>query len=326
MADLCLQVFEPTLSSRYRNLASHLPSYSCLMLSPANIWRDLNRFRLDNDFLSTLLKFKDTTSSPLPTGTLHNLFFGVQFDETGIRRTYGRNRQRTITYAITIALRRQSPQFIDGLRHFLLSRYPLSQQYYDNASSGAHASTDGAEGELYHVTNETMHVFFQNTFTFGYLIPLFLFYAFVCLYMYFSVRKLCHEIGPNISNNTLIMSGKIDIVRNRLLYAFCALLTVLMSVFMSFGICFRLNFNSVLIVNRVLPYFVAFISFENMLVMTKSFLSQFPHLDTKVRIAQGLSWDGLAITKNLLAELTLLLIGSFAFTPFFQVFHQSFVN
>ena len=74
-----------------------------------------------------------------------------------------------------------------------------------------------------------------------------------------------------------------------------------------------------LIVNRLLPYFVACISFENMLDMTKSFLAQYPHIDNKVRIAQGLSWDGLAITKNLLAELTLLLIGSFAFTPFFQV-------
>lgn len=117
----------------------------------------------------------------------------------------------------------------------------------------------------------------------------------------------------------LLFAGKIEIVRNRLLYPFCALLTVLMSVFMSFGICFRLNFNSVLIVNRLLPYFVAFVSFENMLVLTKSFLAQYPYLDTKVRVAQGLSWDGLGITKNLLAELTLLLFGSFLFTPFFQV-------
>lgn len=116
----------------------------------------------------------------------------------------------------------------------------------------------------------------------------------------------------------LFFLGKIEIVRNRLLFPAGALLTVLMSVFMSFGICFRLNFNSVLTVNRLLPYFVGFISFENMLVLSKSFLTQYPHLDTKVRVAQGLSLDGLGITKNLMAELTLLMFGSLLFSPFFQ--------
>ena len=51
--------------------------------------------------------------------------------------------------------------------------------------------------------------------------------------------------------------GKIEIVRNKLLYGFCALLTVFMSVFMSFGICLRLNFTSALIVNRLVPAMVA---------------------------------------------------------------------
>ncbi|OTF80936.1 hypothetical protein BLA29_001406 [Euroglyphus maynei] len=54
-----------------------------------------------------------------------------------------------------------------------------------------------------------------------------------------------------------------------------------------------------------------------MLVLTKSVLAN-PHLDSKVRVAQALSKEGLSITKNLLAELALLSIGSFTLMPFFQ--------
>ena len=94
----------------------------------------------------------------------------------------------------------------------------------------------------------------------------------------------------------------------------------MLSVFISFGICLRLNFNSILIVNWLLPYFVAGIGFENMLVLTKSVTTiQFQHLDPKVRVAQGLATEGLSITKNLVAMLTLLTIGSFAFVQIFRV-------
>ena len=96
----------------------------------------------------------------------------------------------------------------------------------------------------------------------------------------------------------------------------------MMSVFMSLGICVRLDFNSVLFVNQFIPYFVAVFSFENMLVLTKSMSTQYQHLDSKVKVAQGLSREGLSITKNLLSALTLLMIGSLAFPPFFQVLCQ----
>lgn len=209
LADLCLQVFEPSLGSRYSHLSAHLPAYGCLVLSPANVWaHDPARFRSDTDFLSTLLHFQDTTASPLPVGTLHNLLFGVPFEETGIRRAYGRNRQRTITFAITLVFRRHSPSYIDGLREFLVAKYPLSKVYYEGGDEGKASSTgDGnhsehqqnssvgsgdeeeKEEEQYHSFSETEHVFYQNTFTSAYLVPLFLFYASVCLYMYFTVRK-----------------------------------------------------------------------------------------------------------------------------------------
>ena len=207
--DVCFQIFEPVLSNRYRHLATSLPSYSCLMLSPANIWRDVGSFQADKDFLSTLLKYRDKATSPLPSGAFHNLIFGVAFDETGIRRTYGRNRQRTITYAITIALRQHSPQFINGLRRFLFERYPYSvssnhlhrSSTFTNISNNAqHESLithdgydnnndNGDDDYLHHISNETLHIFFKTTFTVKYMIPLALSYLLVCLYIYFSVSE-----------------------------------------------------------------------------------------------------------------------------------------
>lgn len=191
------------------------------MLSPANVWAAGSSnggggggFREDTDFLSTLLHYQDSTASPLPAGTLHDLFFGVHLEETGIRRAYGRNRQRTLTYAITLAFRRYSPAYVNGLRSFLLARYPLSKVYYgleeDSRGGGGAPGSGGSatasnnhsghqegendekedeEDEVYHASSETAHVFYQNTFTLAYLVPLSLFYASVCLYMYFTVRK-----------------------------------------------------------------------------------------------------------------------------------------
>lgn len=296
--DVCLQVFEPDLNRKYHHLIKHLPTFSCLMLSPANIWQtDPALFQQDQDILSTLLKFQDTSSdSPLPSESLHNIFFGVHFRETGIRRTYGQNRQRTMTFAITIAYKKYIPEYIDGLKSYLLERYPLSAAYYDEDIENIFESTR----DLYHLTNETLNIYYQNSFTLSYLIPLGLSYIFVSSYMYFSVRKMEH-------------------ISNKLMYSAGTLCTVLMSVYMSFGLCFRLNLNSALMVNRLLPYFVGAITFENMFIMTKSVLTQFPYIDAKVKVAQALSREGISITKNLLAELTVLTIGSFMFPPFFQV-------
>ena len=185
LSDICFQVYEPILSKRYSHLDPHLPSYSCLVLSPSNIWRgDYIQFLQDPNFLDTLLKFHQTRKSPLPSGAMHDIFFGVNFDETGIRHTYGRNRVRTITYSITIVLKRNIPSFIDGLRSFLIKRFPLSATSYPNYFSNNDPGSANSEKP------ETLHIFFHNTFTLNYLVPLGLFYMLVCLYMYFSVRKL----------------------------------------------------------------------------------------------------------------------------------------
>ena len=56
----------------------------------------------------------------------------------------------------------------------------------------------------------------------------------------------------------------------------------------------------------MVPYLVAFISLENILVITQSVISTQKHLDVRIRIAQGLSKEGWNITKNIFAEITIL--------------------
>ena len=49
----------------------------------------------------------------------------------------------------------------------------------------------------------------------------------------------------------------------------------------------------------------------NPLVVTRSIVATQPHLDVKVRVAQGLSREGWNITKNLFSEITILTLGFF---------------
>lgn len=191
--DICLQVYEPIIEKQYSHLFTHFPSYSCLMLSPTNLWKgDVAQFLQDRDFLSTLLKFQDTTS-PLPFGALHNIFFGVNFEETGIRRSYTRSRTRVITFAITLIFRQYNPSFMEGLRKHLINRHPLSDVYYNRNNSFYKDIFPGESStiadEMAQVLNETIHIYFQHTFTRSYLIPLVISYTIVCLFMFFSVRK-----------------------------------------------------------------------------------------------------------------------------------------
>ena len=59
---------------------------------------------------------------------------------------------------------------------------------------------------------------------------------------------------------------------------------------MSLGLSgISLNLNSKI---SLVPYLVAFISLENILVITQSVILTPTHLDVKIRIAQGLSREG----------------------------------
>lgn len=67
------------------------------------------------------------------------------------------------------------------------------------------------------------------------------------------------------------------------------------------------------------PYLVIIVGLENMLIIIKSVGSTAPNLDVKIRLAQGLSNEGWAITQNLLIEVTILTGGLLTFVPSIQV-------
>lgn len=58
---------------------------------------------------------------------------------------------------------------------------------------------------------------------------------------------------------------------------------------------------------------VVVIGLENILIIVRAVISSDPGLDVKVRVADGLYREGMALTKNLCTELFLLAIGIISF-------------
>ena len=54
--------------------------------------------------------------------------FGLRQRDTGLTKYPVRNRQRVITYAVTIALQKYDPKFLEGLKTHLHKLYPLFRE------------------------------------------------------------------------------------------------------------------------------------------------------------------------------------------------------
>lgn len=234
MNNFCYQVSEP-MTKMDKQSASYLPTFSCLMLSPANIWQnDINKFIQDPTIIKTMYSIKDLVS-PHSSGSLRDLLFGVPWMETGIKRLFVRTRARTITYAITIVFSEYNQQFIEGLTEFLREKYPF------DPTPATHANQSETEDNEQQYDGQTLtHLFFQNKFTWADFMPLLATYAMLFLYIYFSVRK-------------------IDLIKNKWALALASVLTVIMSLLMSLGICLRFGFNPTLNGTHILPYIVIII-------------------------------------------------------------------
>lgn len=294
LQEACLQVSE----SKDRVAAASLPQYGCLILSPTYVWKqDYNNFRHDSQLLMSIFNQKDETSNSY---YLREILFGVPWKETGIKKFCVRNRQRVITFAITIVLKKWDPSVVHSLEEKLHQAYPA---HSPNASS---RDREGGEQEL-------VHVHFQYQHTLAEFVPLGTIYVILFFYIYYSVRK-------------------IELVKSKWAISVSAVLTVVMSLFMSVGLCLWFGLNPTLngsplvsprsscLPSEILPYLVVVIGLENMLVLTKSVVSTPVHVGAKVRLAQGLSKEGWSITKNLLTELLLLTFAFLTFVPAIQEF------
>ncbi|XP_012252105.2 sterol regulatory element-binding protein cleavage-activating protein isoform X2 [Athalia rosae] len=263
-----------------------LPEYSCLVLSPANLWQQsIELFNHDTNLIGTIYTYQNLQKSKI---SLAEIMFGMSLKETGIKRYPIRVRQRILQFAVTIVFKEYEPQFIKGLNQRLATYYPLHQSQDTNTSYAL-------------PIDETLHIFYPGEFNYSDLFPLVMTFFALFLYVYFSVRK-------------------IELVKSKIGMAFSASVTVIASLLMSVGLCFFFGLTLSLSGKEVFPYLVLIVGLENVLVLTKSVVSIPAHLDVKIRVAQGLSKEGWSITKNLLTEVTILTIGLFTFVPAIQEF------
>ncbi|XP_059471097.1 sterol regulatory element-binding protein cleavage-activating protein isoform X2 [Neocloeon triangulifer] len=258
------------------------PEYNCLVLSPANLWQN-NRasFQDDANILGTIFSHQNLQKGKV---SLPEMLFGMNMQDTGIKRYPLRSRQRFLQYAVTIVFQDYDQQFIDGLKEMLMGIYPL---YSQNLSSAR--------------PQEIWHIYYPGEINYREFVPLLVTYAALFFYVYFSLRKM-------------------DFVKSKVGIAFSAVITVASSLAMAVGLCFFFGLRLSLDGKEVFPYVVVAVGLENVLILTKSIISTQAHLDVKIRVAQGLSKEGWNITKNLLTEVTILTIGLLTFVPAIQEF------
>lgn len=96
------------LDPRYRPM-NVLPEFGCLILSPANLWgRDLASFQMDPNPVSTVFGYAAAREG----SSLMDVVFGMRQRDSGITNYPIRNRQRTISYAVTVVLKRHRPKYV----------------------------------------------------------------------------------------------------------------------------------------------------------------------------------------------------------------------
>lgn len=188
------------------------------------------------------------------------------------------NRPRIIQYAITLFLKENNAEYINSLRQKLHENYPLHQKLGNEKLNNV---TTEAEPSV-------IYVYYPREFNLIELVPLSFAIAILFFYLYYSIRK-------------------VEMIRSRLVLALAAVITVLGSLSMSMGFCFFFGISiwaqsTMGVYPLIYPYLLFLVGLENCLVLTKSVTSQNVNLDTKIRVAQGLSQEGWPITKNLMTE------------------------
>ncbi|KAL4717852.1 hypothetical protein ACJJTC_001001, partial [Scirpophaga incertulas] len=164
LAHHCYQIESIKRRSNKVNVERVLPEYSCLLLSPANLWQqNIQSFSLDANIVNTVLKYQKT----MP---LAEMAFGMQMRDTGIKRYPLRARPRVLQYAITIFYQNPDERYLQSLTKKLKELYPLYQDSYTRI-------------------DDITLIYYPGQFDYTNLIPLLFIFVGV-MYVYFSVRKI----------------------------------------------------------------------------------------------------------------------------------------
>ncbi|CAO1392652.1 unnamed protein product [Diamesa tonsa] len=262
------------------------PEYNCLILSPANLWKqNIHDFNKDSSLLNTIFVHHNNQKTKVSTA---EMLFGIKISDTGIKRYPMQNRPRIIQYAITLILRENNPEYLSSLQHKLQKLYPLHQNVDPVTVNDDQQSS-------------VMYIYYPGEFNLVEFVPLCAAFGLLFIYIYFSIRK-------------------VEMIRSRFVLALSSVLTVIGSLVMSLGLCFFFGLTIWMQSKGVYPYLVILVGLENCLVLTKSVMTTDNKLDTKIRVAQGLSKEGWSITKNIMTEITILTAGLGTFVPVIQEF------
>ncbi|XP_049801846.1 sterol regulatory element-binding protein cleavage-activating protein [Schistocerca nitens] len=285
LSDVCLHVESAVaLAPEHRSM---VPEFGCLVLSPAGLWHhDPGRYAKDPAPLRTVFTYQGVQHGKV---SLSEVLLGHCVKDTGVKRYPLRSRQRVLQYALTLFLRVHSQEFLDGLHQRLRRLYPLHQGGVQNLDT------------TYKNENNLLHVYYPGKFSARAVAPLIATLVAIFVYVYFSLRK-------------------VELIKSKLGIAFAVVITVLASLLMSVGLCFSFGLTLSMSGRDYYPYLVVIVGLENVIILTKSIVSTPPHLDAKIRVAQGLSREGWSITKNLLTEVTILTFGLFTLVPAIQEF------
>ena len=105
--------------------------------------------------------------------SLADLTFGLRQRDTGLTKYPVRNRQRVVTYAVTVAFKKFDPQFIQSLKSHLYKLYPLYQELNGTAN-----------------TQERVHLYFSSKQSYAEWIPFAITIFMLFFYVYFSCKRI----------------------------------------------------------------------------------------------------------------------------------------
>lgn len=155
------------------------------------------------------------------------------------------------------------------------------------------------------LNQEIIHIYFSRK-SFLYYLPLLLIYIVVFLYIYYSVCQF-------------------ECVKSKWGLAFAATVQIVVSLLISLALSSFFHMSLRLDGGEVFPYLVIFIGLENLVVLTRAVTSsqaQKQYDDIRERVAHALRAESWTISKHLVYELIIVLIGFITYVPTVREFCQ----
>ena len=124
-----------------------------------------------SEILSLFCLFKG--HQPEGFSSLADLMFGLRQRDTGLTKYPVRNRQRVVTYAVTVAFKKFDPQFVQSLKSHLYKLYPLYHELNGTVN-----------------TQERVHLYFSSKQSYAEWIPFAITIFMLFFYVYFSCKRI----------------------------------------------------------------------------------------------------------------------------------------